>query len=80
MKTAISLPDGLFKRADRLAKRLGKTRSKLYQDAVVEYVARHSPEAMTRAIDEVLEKVPNPPDEFVKRAGLVGLRRIEWED
>ncbi|MBI3184196.1 MAG: ribbon-helix-helix protein, CopG family [Myxococcales bacterium] len=80
MKTAISLSDDLFRKADLLAKRLGKSRSKLYQEAVAEYVARHSPESISRAIDQVLEKVPNPPDRFVKRAGALGLRRIEWEE
>lgn len=80
MKTAISLPLPLFKRADRLAKRLGKSRSKLYQEAITEYVAHHSPESVTRSINKVLEQVPNAPDAFVRRAGQLGLMRIEWED
>src|SRR5689334_20092234 len=34
MKTAISIPDRVFTQADRLAKRLGLTRSELYARAV----------------------------------------------
>lgn len=38
MKTAISVPDGLFERADRLAHRLGKSRSQVYREALAEYL------------------------------------------
>ncbi|MFL5301088.1 MAG: ribbon-helix-helix protein, CopG family, partial [Anaeromyxobacteraceae bacterium] len=51
MKTAISLPDDLFEQAERLARRLDKSRSELYREAVAEYVARHDPEAITAALD-----------------------------
>jgi predicted transcriptional regulator len=80
MKTAVSLPAPLFKKADRLAKRLGKSRSKLYQEAVAEYVAHHSPQSVTKAVDRVLEQVPAPPDPFVRRAARRVLMRVEWEE
>jgi predicted transcriptional regulator len=38
MKTAISIPDSLFKEADQLAKRRGWSRSELYANAVTAYV------------------------------------------
>jgi hypothetical protein len=37
MKTAISVPDDMFEEADRLAKRLGKSRSQLYTAAQTEW-------------------------------------------
>ena len=80
MKTAISLPAPLFKKADRLAKRLGKSRSKLYQEAVAEYVAHHSPRSITEAIDRVVDLVASPPDPFVRRAAQRMLMRVEWEE
>ena len=40
MKTAISIPDDIFVTADRLAKRMRKSRSQLYSDAVAEYYRR----------------------------------------
>src|SRR5438552_18352039 len=52
MKTAISIPDALFADAERLARRLKKSRSALFSDAVAEYVARHHPEAITEAMNE----------------------------
>jgi predicted transcriptional regulator len=40
MKTAISIPDDVFERAERLAKLVGKSRSQLYCDAVRESFIR----------------------------------------
>jgi metal-responsive CopG/Arc/MetJ family transcriptional regulator len=43
MKTAVSIPDEVFESAERLARRMKKSRSRLFSDAVREYVARHTP-------------------------------------
>jgi predicted transcriptional regulator len=80
MKTAISLPTPLFKRADRLAKRLGKSRSRLYQEAVAEYVERHASGAAIEAINRVVAEVGVKPDPFVRAATRRVLRRVEWEE
>jgi predicted transcriptional regulator len=53
MKTAISLPDDLFRRADALARRLGIPRSQLYAQALSDYVDQHSPSHITAALDAV---------------------------
>ena len=47
MKTAISLPDELFQAADRLAKRLGLSRSELYQRALAKYLEGQNGAAVT---------------------------------
>lgn len=78
MKTAISLPDGLFAEADRLARRLAKSRSQLYREAVEEYIARHDPEEVTRALDRVAERLNPLDDGFAQAAAAVALRRGEW--
>ncbi|MGA7537334.1 MAG: hypothetical protein WBW93_01060 [Steroidobacteraceae bacterium] len=38
MKTAISIPDALFREAETLAKRRGMSRSELYATAIADYV------------------------------------------
>ncbi len=78
MKTAISLPDAVFRDAERLAKRLKKSRSRLYMEAVAEYVARHDPEAVTVALDQVAKKLDTRPDEFTTAAARRVLERVEW--
>jgi metal-responsive CopG/Arc/MetJ family transcriptional regulator len=47
MKTAISIPDDLFRSADSLAKRLGLSRSQLYATAVLEFLSRHHGKQVT---------------------------------
>jgi predicted transcriptional regulator len=49
MKTSISIPDDVFERAERLARRTKKSRSRLFSGAVSEYVDRHAPENVTDA-------------------------------
>ena len=78
MKTAVSIPDELFRKADELARRLGKSRSQVYQEALAEYLLRRDPGAVTRAMDEVLEEVDPTPDEWLAEAGRRALERSEW--
>lgn len=78
MKTAISLPDEVFHDADRLAKRLKKSRSNLYTEAVAEYVARHEPEAVTEALNQVAKKLDTRPDEFASAAARRVLEGSKW--
>jgi metal-responsive CopG/Arc/MetJ family transcriptional regulator len=38
LKTAISIPDNLFEAADKVARRLGISRSELYQRAIARFL------------------------------------------
>ena len=62
MKTAISLPDSLFKAAERLAERLGVSRSELYQMAVSKLLAEHEDSATTEALNKVYAEDPTAAD------------------
>lgn len=78
MKTAVSIPDEIFERAERLAKRSHRSRSELYASALDEYVARHSPDEVTDTMNRVCERVGDEKDAFVVAASLRTLHRIEW--
>ena len=78
MKTAISIPDDVFRGAERLACRTKKSRSQLYSDAVKEYVARHSPEEITEAYNRLCDELGQPTDPFASLAARRTLKRIEW--
>ena len=78
MKTAISVPDSLFKEAERLARRRGISRSRLFSEAVAEYLARHEPEAITSAMDKVCAEVGSHPDPAISAAARRILERSEW--
>jgi metal-responsive CopG/Arc/MetJ family transcriptional regulator len=53
MKTALSLPDDLFESAERLAQRLGLSRSQLYQQAIRIYLEQHDEANITEALNQV---------------------------
>lgn len=53
MKTAVSVPDEVFEKAEALAARLGTSRSELYATALAEYVARHDESEVTDRLDAV---------------------------
>lgn len=78
MKTAISIPDELFARADALARRLGKSRSEVYREALASYVAQREPGAVTRALDELADELAADDRTFVAEATRRGLARSEW--
>ena len=77
MKTAISIPDDLFADAERLARELKKSRSRLYGDAMREYLARHSAEGITDALDRLYDEVDRS-SEFARAAAQRTLERSDW--
>lgn len=77
MKTAISIPDDVFADADRLARELNQSRSQLYSRAVREYVARHSADSVTSALDAVYAE-ESADAEFANAAARRTLEGTEW--
>jgi metal-responsive CopG/Arc/MetJ family transcriptional regulator len=78
MKTAISIPDDIFRSAERLARRTKKSRSQLFSDAVSEYIARHAADEVTEAMNRVCDELAKPEDGFVSEAARRTLERTEW--
>ena len=78
MKTAISIPDDLFDDAERLAHALRKSRSRLYGDAMREYLARHSADQVTETLDRVCAKTTPVESRFTTRAAHQALERSDW--
>ncbi|MEX2587653.1 MAG: ribbon-helix-helix protein, CopG family [Actinomycetota bacterium] len=78
MKTAISIPDELFGRAEEMARRTGKSRSQLYREALSEYLLRRDPHAVTQVMDEVLADIHPEPDPWLSQAARQTLERTEW--
>lgn len=75
MKTTVTIADKVFADADRLARLLKISRSRLYSRALAQYIARHSADEVTAALDRALEAVGD------QDAGLSARRRSrrdEW--
>jgi metal-responsive CopG/Arc/MetJ family transcriptional regulator len=81
MKTAVSIPDDVFEKVERLARRGQRSRSEVFSAALAEYVARHAPDEVTDAMNRVLKEVAGEdvqPDGFVRTAGRRVLEKTEW--
>lgn len=78
MKTAISVPGVLFERADKLARKMKKSRSRLYSDAISEYVSRHDPAEVTKALDGLYSKLDSRPHRSLSEAARRVLESTEW--
>ena len=78
MKTAVSVPDSIFERAEKLARRMRKSRSQLYSDALREYTARHDPAAIATALDALYEGEDSGPEAFVRESARRTLRSTDW--
>jgi len=78
MKTAVSIPDDVFKKAERLARRMKKSRSELFSNALADYIARHAPDHVTEAMNKACEEVGLENDPFVSAASRRILESVEW--
>jgi metal-responsive CopG/Arc/MetJ family transcriptional regulator len=58
MKTAISVPDPIFEAAEKLARRLGISRSQLYSEAVNTLIEKHRYSGVTEQLNAVYEANP----------------------
>lgn len=78
MKVAISLPDPVFRSAEILARRLRKSRSELYAEAIAEYVGARGEKALTAKLNAVHDQEASELDAALKYAQLERLSREAW--
>ena len=80
MKTAISIPDPLFGAAERLAKRLGVSRSELFQLALQAFLQAHNDEGVTEALDKIYGpgSEDGSLDPLLEQLQLASLPKDEW--
>jgi metal-responsive CopG/Arc/MetJ family transcriptional regulator len=78
MKTAVSIPDDVFEKVERFARRSKRSRSEIYSAALREFIARHSADEVTEAINRAVDEIGDQKDEFVAAAARRVLEKIEW--
>jgi len=80
MKTAISIPDVLFEAADRVASRLGISRSELYRRALKKFLEERSHQVIRERLDEVYgtDSDDGRLDPAVEFAQLESLPEDDW--
>ena len=78
VKTSVVVPDDLHERAERLARRLGIARGRLYVLAVAEYVAWYEPDPVTERLNRVYAKDPAEPDSVLLGLAMQAVEVEEW--
>ena len=78
MKTAISIPDQVFLRADSFARHRKMTRSALFTIAVDEFIQHHRQEDVTERLNEVYAKEDASLDPVLDKLQTLSLPREDW--
>ncbi|HEX7025616.1 MAG TPA: ribbon-helix-helix protein, CopG family [Gammaproteobacteria bacterium] len=78
MKVAISIPDTIFEAAERLARRLGKSRSELYAEAVSEYLAEHRTDEVTEKLNAVYAGQSSSLEPGLQKTQVDRLSEEDW--
>ncbi|TMQ21559.1 MAG: hypothetical protein E6J90_13980 [Deltaproteobacteria bacterium] len=78
MKIAISIPDDVFRRAERLAKQRKVSRSQPCTSAVVRMLEAEPKDELTRAYDSAFGDDAHEP--FIRDAARAMLSSIDWSD
>ena len=78
MKTAVSLPDEVFRRAEALAESLQMSRSELYATALAAFVAEHEAADVTERLNQVYDGQPSALDPTLERMHFHSLPAGRW--
>jgi hypothetical protein len=80
VKTAISIPDATFRRAERHAKKLGISRSELFTRAVERLLSEEQATAVRASYDRAFgsDGGDDTAAEFLRQAARQALREVEW--
>ena len=79
MKTAVSIPDPVFRAADRLARRLHMSRSRLYAVAVERFVQANDDAAITAKLNEVYSTESSALDPVFQAIQARSISKDEWK-
>ena len=80
MKTAISIPDEIFREAEQAAKRLGMTRSEFFTRAVRDFLGIRRERAITASYDEAFADGSDDLGQFRVEAARRALLDVEWNE
>jgi len=75
VKVAVSIPDPIFREAEKVSRRLRVPRSQLYSRAVEAFVRKHSDPELTAELNAALAKVGAKTDPGWENPGLEVLGR-----
>ena len=78
MKTAIYLPDALFEDGEKLAKKLGISRSELYTRALKKYLTTENKKYITDTLNQVYSQEDSRLDPVVAKLQSTSIVHEKW--
>ena len=78
MKVAVSIPDPIFKEAERVSRRMRVPRSHLYARALEAYANVHSGPEVTQRLNDVYARISSKVEPATAATSLEILRREKW--
>jgi metal-responsive CopG/Arc/MetJ family transcriptional regulator len=78
MKTAVSVPDEVFKNAEDFARRKRLTRSALFTTALREYLEHHRREDITVRLDQVYGTQDSSLEPAIRKLQQASLPKETW--
>lgn len=78
LKTAVSIPEEIFRRAEETARRLGMNRSQLVSAALADFLARHGEDRITEKLNEVYGSEESGADPVLATMQFSALAREDW--
>jgi HSP90 family molecular chaperone len=78
MKTAVFIPCPIFQSAELLARKLYVSRSRLFANAVAEYVRAHATQNVTAKLNQLYRDAPAVVDPAIRVMQAKAVLREEW--
>ena len=78
MKTAISIPDDVFKTVDSFARRRKLSRSAVFTLAATEFLSHHRQEDVTEQLNRVYAKEESTLDPVLNQLQFASLAKGKW--
>jgi len=78
MKTAISIPHEVYQRSEKLARRMGLSRSRLYVTAIMRFLDSHDDGRVTEKLNQVYADTPSKLDALLRKLQARSLSKDSW--
>ena len=78
MKTAISIPNRIFETAEKLAGKMGVSRSQLYVTAIKNYLDVHTDDFVTAKLNDIYTHTDSKLDSALKKLQAKSISKDGW--
>ncbi|MFH1288716.1 MAG: hypothetical protein ABII25_08495 [bacterium] len=78
MKTVISIPNNLFRNAEMAARKLKMSRSRMFSEAIEEYLENHTQSQIMEKLNLVYTTEKSKLDNSILRMQIQSIDKEEW--